>query len=202
MPRLFLATRNSHKVGELKELLGNGWAVGSIFEAGRELPEIEETGRTFLENATLKAVGLSLHVPGWVLADDSGLEVEALGGAPGVISAHYAGRHGDDAANNQKVLAEMEAVGAKGPAQRRAQFRCVLAVAEEGRRLASFEGVVEGRLLDRIEGTRGFGYDGMFVPEGYEESFGLLPAEVKARISHRSQALRQFLNWANQTPDR
>jgi XTP/dITP diphosphohydrolase len=187
--KLTLATRNRHKVEELASALGEDFEVYPMPE---DTPPVEETGTTFLENATLKAAAVSRHVSGWVLADDSGLEVDALGGAPGVISAHYAGRHGDDAANNAKVLAKLAATG---DPDRRARFRCVLVLAQGGTSLASCEGSCEGRLLHGPEGSGGFGYDPLFVPDGETHSFGTLPASTKAKLSHRAMAMVQLKTW-------
>ena len=161
------------------------------------LPEIEETGVTFEENSKLKAEGISLHVPGIVLADDSGLEVDAIGKEPGVYSARYAassfsGIGSIDVANTALVLKKMVDVPYE---QRTARFRCVLAVAERGKTLAVFDGTVEGILATEVKGSGGFGYDPIFMPIGYTETFGELSAEIKHTMSHRSRALAQFKIW-------
>lgn len=194
---LTLATRNAHKVRELAAMLPPEWSVRSIADIPG-LPEIEETGSTFLANATLKAAGISRHVEGLVMADDSGLEVDALGGAPGVYSARYAGLPSNDANNNAKLLRELEALGAMTPDKRRARFRCVLVLAEGDKVVASFDGTCEGCINILQSGANGFGYDPLFIPDNFSLSFGELPDETKAKISHRSRALAKFLEWARE----
>lgn len=189
MQALLVATGNSHKTGEIRTLLGSGYAVSDL-KAHPDLPEVEETGATFLENATLKAVEISKQVRGLVLSDDSGLEVDALDGEPGVYSARYAGQAGNDAANNAKLLQAME-----GVENRTARFRCVMVIAEDGDVLASFDGTVEGRVLGELRGEGGFGYDPLFVPEGYEQTFAELGANIKNQLSHRARALEKAARW-------
>lgn len=155
-----------------------------------DFPGIEETGTTFLENARLKAEGISRHIGGWVLSDDSGLEVDALGGAPGVWSSSYGGEEGNHAKNNARLLQEME-----GKTDRGARFRCTMVLAMDGSERAAFCGTVEGRLVDSLHGVGGFGYDPLFVPEGYSETFAELGDEVKNSLSHRSRALRQVVEY-------
>jgi XTP/dITP diphosphohydrolase len=199
LPTILLATRNSHKTREIQTMLGEGVLVTDATEAGN-LPEIEETGTTFEENSKLKAEGISLHVSGIVLADDSGLEVDALGKEPGVYSARYAAlgkpqatfSGSIDEANTALVLEKMSGVTHE---QRTARFRCVLAVAENGVTLAVFDGTVEGILATEVRGEGGFGYDPIFMPLGYTETFGELSSEVKHTMSHRSRALSQFKEW-------
>ena len=156
------------------------------------LPEIEETGVTFEENSRLKAEGISRFVDGIVLADDSGLEVDALGKEPGVWSARYAGSGCSDEANTALVLKKMKGFPIE---VRTARFRCVLAVAEKGETLAVFDGTVEGLLASEIRGSGGFGYDPIFQPLGYDRTFGELSSEIKHTMSHRSRALQQFKVW-------
>ena len=153
-----------------------------------DVPDVEETGTTFLENARLKALEVSALVGGLVLADDSGLEVDALDGAPGVRSARYAGEGGGDAANNAKLMREMDGVD-----DRRARFRCVMVLAKNGKVLGEFAGAVEGRIIGEPRGAQGFGYDPFFVPEGFTETFAELGVEVKNRLSHRARALQGVL---------
>lgn len=157
-----------------------------------EAPEVEETADTFAGNAALKACGISAILPGMVLADDSGLCVDALDGAPGVMSARYAGEHGNDAANNARLLQDLAAV----PQPHTARFMCAMCVAEGGQVLAEFVGKVEGSITSSPAGEHGFGYDPLFVPAGYECTMAQLPAEQKNAISHRADALQQFLAWA------
>jgi XTP/dITP diphosphohydrolase len=204
---LLVATGNKHKVEEIRAGLGTGFVVRSTRELGLTLSP-EETGTTFAENAAIKSIAwaraLASQSPPsdveWVLADDSGLEVDALDGAPGVQSARFAalddGRPGNslDADNNAKLLRLLQGV----PAERRtARFRCVLAltpvlpvtVKELHRATRWFDGRCEGRIQEAGAGRGGFGYDPLFVPEGFSQSFAELGEDVKNRISHRAKAL-------------
>ncbi len=148
-----------------------------------------EDGATFEENARLKAVSVSRQVPGLVLADDSGLEVDSLGGAPGVYSARYAGERATDAENRRKLL---EAMAHLPPgAERRARFRCVLVLAQHGRALGTFEGVAEGEMIATERGAAGFGYDPIFRPDGFDKTFAELSAAEKNALSHRGAAAEQ-----------
>ena len=187
MPRpVTIASRNSHKTREIRQILGPEFAVRDLSDYP-DLPEIEETGKTFEENAGIKAVALSKHVAGVVIADDSGLETDALDGAPGVYSARYSGS-GDDRQNLEKLLRELDRID---PAKQRrtARFRCALAIAQAGKLLRTFCGTVEGRIIEDPRGTSGFGYDPIFVPDGFVQTFSELPASAKNRLSHRSRAL-------------
>jgi XTP/dITP diphosphohydrolase len=191
---LIFATSNAHKTEEVAAILGADWQVEDL----RAHPLItldEETGDTFEANAILKAEGISLHVPGWVIADDSGLEVDALGGEPGIYSARYAGPGRSDLENTLLVLKKMDGIP---KIQRRARFRCALALAREGKTVALFDGTVEGSLITELEGEGGFGYDPIFIPQGYSETFGQLSEEIKNRISHRACALEQFKEWCKE----
>jgi len=190
---LLIATRNRHKTGELATLLGPDFHVEDL--AGHpEVPEVEETGATFAENAALKAVSGSRYFPGLVLADDSGLEVDALEGAPGVRSARFAGEKATDRQNLELLLERMEGESCRG-----ARFRCVIASAREGQLVASFEGKCEGRIIDAPRGHDGFGYDPVFVPEGREQTFSELSGEVKNAMSHRGRAMQAALAWLRET---
>ena len=124
-----------------------------------------------------------------MIADDSGLEVDALGGAPGIYSARYAGANATDTDKIDKLLRELARVCAKEDG-RRARFRCVVALARSGDFLGTFEGIVEGRIADEVRGDSGFGYDPIFIPDGFEQTFGELPPEVKNAVSHRAKAIR------------
>ena len=188
-PRLIVATRNAHKSTEIRSMIGGEFEVLDATNFP-ELPEIEETGTTFLENARLKALGISSRVEGWVLSDDSGLEVDALGGAPGVWSSSYGGEEGNHGKNNARLLAEMV-----GISDRAARFRCTMVLARGGVEQANFHGTVEGRLIDRPSGTGGFGYDPLFIPAGHERTFAELGDEVKNSLSHRSRALAQVMDF-------
>ncbi|MGC2577981.1 MAG: RdgB/HAM1 family non-canonical purine NTP pyrophosphatase [Terrimicrobiaceae bacterium] len=186
-----MSSRNVRKVREIGAILGASFFVSDLSEIAG-IPEIEETGETFEENATLKALAVSRFCEGWVIADDSGLEVNALGGAPGVYSARYSGKGATDAENNALLLRNLENVRGKN---RTARFRCVIVLARNGRTLGAFNGAVEGTLVDQPRGGGGFGYDPLFVPEGFAETFGELPAAVKNRLSHRAMALEKLRAW-------
>ena len=199
LPRLLLATRNVHKTGEVRAILGGGWEVTDLL-AHPELPDVEETGTTFAANAALKAVAGSGHFPeGWVVADDSGLEVDALGGEPGVYSARYAGPGASDEDNRQKLTRELRAALQASPGRlSTARFRCCLAVARGGEVVRQFDGTVEGLVIPAARGEGGFGYDPLFIPEGYQDTFAELPPEVKNRLSHRGKALRRAAEFLRQ----
>ena len=188
-PRLIIATRNAHKTAEIRDVVGEAFEVLDA-TAFPDCPEIEETGTTFLENARLKALGISSRLKGWVLSDDSGLEVDALGGEPGVYSSSYGGEEGDHTLNNQRLMKEMA-----GKTLRTARFRCTMVLARDGREEAHFTGAVEGRLIDEMRGLQGFGYDPLFIPEGHEKTFAELGPEVKSGLSHRARALRQAVDF-------
>lgn len=187
MHPLLLATRNSHKTREFAEILGTEFIVRDL-SGELDLPIVEETGATFAENAALKAIATSKQFPGLVVGDDSGLEVDALQGAPGVYSARYAGNGATDEQNVAKLLAALE----KRPASRpySARFRCVLTLAREGKLLGTFEGAVEGTIVDAPRGSTGFGYDPVFQPVGSTQTFAELPSAEKNRISHRGRAIQ------------
>jgi len=167
------------------------------------LPLVVEDGLTFEENARKKAEEYSAYVPGEiVLADDSGLEVDALNGAPGVHSARYAAEHPhladantDDEANNARVLRELRNVPAE---KRTGRFVCVLAAARDGKALATFRGTAEGVILDAARGTNGFGYDPLFYFPQIQKTFAELTAEEKSKYSHRGAAFRKFLQWCRE----
>ncbi len=188
---LLVATRNSHKTQEIAAMLKQRFVVKDLSGVSGA-PEIEETGETFSENAALKAVGISKVVPGLVLADDSGLEVDALGGAPGVHSARYAGTQGDDAANNVKLVGALQEVDETA---RTGRFRCVMVLARDGEVLAEFDGALSGTLIDKARGNEGFGYDPLFVPQGFAETFAELGPEIKNQLSHRARALEKMVEW-------
>ncbi len=186
--QLIVATRNAHKTREIQRILGPTFTVNDL-SAHPEIPDTRETGKSYEKNAILKAVGASRHFPGLIIADDSGLEVDALGGAPGIFSARYAGQNATDKQNIDKLLVELARTGAK-ETKRSARFRCVIALARQGELLGTFEGIVEGTIVERARGSYGFGYDPIFVPRGFEETFAELPPEVKNTISHRAKATR------------
>ena len=185
--RLLFATSNAHKTEEVAAILGADWQVEDL----RAHPGItldEETGDTFEANAIIKAVSGSRGAPGLlVLADDSGLEVDALGGAPGVRSARYAGETANAADNRAKLKVEL---AKKAMYSRFAgRFHCCMVLARDGKVLHITHGSVAGHLLLEEQGAGGFGYDSLFVPDGFTDSFGVLPAETKNQLSHRARAL-------------
>jgi XTP/dITP diphosphohydrolase len=200
---LVIATGNKGKVAEFRSLLGPaGFSLLTPAEIGFA-GDVEETGTTFRENALLKARALAALTPHPVLSDDSGLEVEALGGAPGLYSARYSALEtgpqgpwlGPDgkalpmaAANRAKLLKALE-----GVADRRARFRCMLCYLAPGAPPAFFEGICEGEVIGAERGRGGFGYDPIIVPEGYAQTFAELPGETKDAISHRGRAVAAFL---------
>ena len=186
--KLVFATNNAHKLEEVAAILGDSYEVLSLREIGCEA-DIPETSDTFAGNALQKAQYVKQHFGYDCFADDSGLEVDILDGAPGVYSARYSG--GGSEANMDKLLHNLT-----GKSERGAQFRTVIAllIGEESR---LFEGIVRGTIIEERRGEGGFGYDPIFVPEGYEHTFAQLGSEVKNRISHRAKAvelLAQYLN--------
>jgi XTP/dITP diphosphohydrolase len=185
---LLLATRNVHKTREVQRILGPAFTVRDLTEHP-QIPETAETGKSFEDNAFLKALAVSRTLPDLVIADDSGLEVDALDGAPGIFSARYAGENATDKQNIEKLLSELARAAAE-ETKRSARFRCVIALARQGKLLGTFEGIVEGTIVERARGSHGFGYDPVFVPGGFEKTFAELPAEVKNTISHRAKAIR------------
>ena len=190
---LLVSTRNAHKVEEIREILGPRFRISDL-SALPGFPEVEETGSTFQENAAIKALAASARFEGWVIADDSGLEVDALNGAPGVRSARFSGDFATDASNRTLLLEKLLSVRGKA---RSARFRCVIALARDGKVLASFSGSVEGVIIPQEKGTGGFGYDSLFIPEGYCETFAQLGADIKNTLSHRARALSELKNWTH-----
>lgn len=189
LPVLVIATRNAHKTQEILEMIGNRYNILDVNDLN-DIPEVEETGTTFLENATLKALAISRRVTSLILSDDSGLEVDALGGAPGVWSSSYGGEEGNHSKNNARLMTEMA-----DRTDRSARFRCTMVLAENGQVLADFSGTVEGRILEAPYGAGGFGYDPLFAPEGHDRSFAELGPEVKNALSHRGRALAKVIEW-------
>ena len=182
--KLVLATRNPKKLKELKALLDiPGLEIVSALELANA-PEVVEDGTTFHENAVKKAASLARFSGCWALADDSGLEVEALNGAPGTHSARYAGEPVKYAANNRKLLQALQ-----GETNRRARFRSVIALASPDGETRCVEGTCEGVILEAGRGRKGFGYDPVFQPNGYAQSFAEMDSTEKNRISHRAKAL-------------
>lgn len=193
--KIVFATNNAHKLSEIREILGTHCQVVSLKDIGCEA-DIPETGDTLEENARIKADYIWNHYHTAVFADDTGLEVEALGGAPGVYSARYAGGEGHDSeANMQKLLAEL-----KNQPNRKARFRTVIALnyahPVTGERITQlFEGIVDGNITHEKRGTAGFGYDALFMPEGYDQTFGELGMDIKNNISHRARAVHKLAEF-------
>ena len=197
--RIVFATNNQHKLSEIRNILGNSIEVLSLEDIGCHA-DIPETGATLEENALLKAEYVYNHYHVDVFADDTGLEVDALGGAPGVYSARYAGEGHDSEANMQKLLGEL---GENN--NRKARFRTVIALIEKQavcpcgcttvKKVQRFEGIVEGHITRTKSGTAGFGYDPIFMPDGYEQTFAELGNEVKNRISHRARATQKLADY-------
>lgn len=188
MKTLVFATNNLHKLEEVRDILGGSFRIASLKEIGCT-DDIPETADTLEGNALQKARYVKDKFGYDCFADDTGLEVEALGGAPGVFSARYAGPGHDSEANMRKLLKELE-----GKTNRQAQFRTVVALLLEGREY-TFEGIVRGTILTERRGTAGFGYDPVFVPEGYAETFAEMGSEEKNRISHRARAVQKLADF-------
>ena len=189
MQTLLVATRNTHKAQEIRQILGTGWTVRDLTSLGHA-PRIRETGVTFAENAAIKAVAISKLFTGLVLADDSGLVVDALQGAPGIHSARFAADHATDAENRYKLINLLK----EFPEQKfPARFQCEMVVASQGEMLGVFSGTVEGMVVPFERGSGGFGYDAMFIPAGYTQTFAELPSEIKDSLSHRARALGHVL---------
>ncbi len=190
---LYCATTNAGKLREFR-LAAERYGGGRI--RIEPLPGLEaiaappETGRTFEENAVGKALYYSAFAPGPLFAEDSGLEVDALGGAPGLYSARFAGPEADDEANNRLLLEKLQGVG-----ERTARYVCVAALAERGRLLGTFRGTVQGRIAEAPRGTGGFGYDPLFYYEPFGATFGEVSAERKMGVSHRGEAMRRLFGW-------
>lgn len=186
MKKLVFATNNAHKLEEIRAILGDQVEVLSLKDIHCEA-DIPETADTLEGNAALKAEYVYRNYGLDCFADDTGLEVEALNGAPGIYSARYAGGEGHDSeANMKKLLHEME-----GQDNRRAQFRTAICLIEGGKEHL-FEGVVRGEIIRYRRGTSGFGYDSVFVPEGYTETFAEMGNEEKNKISHRARAVQKL----------
>lgn len=189
MKEAIIATHNPGKVKEFKEILEpKGYDVKSLAEIGFT-EEIEETGHTFEENAILKAEAVAKAVNKMVIADDSGLSIDNLGGRPGVYSARYAGEQKDDQANIEKVLSELKGIEKE---QRTARFRCALAVSIPREETKTVEGHVEGYIAEEPRGKYGFGYDPIFIVKDKDKTMAELTSDEKNKISHRADALKKL----------
>jgi len=191
LPPLLLATRNAHKTEEIASALVGMYQVTDL--NGTDFPLIEETGMTFIENATLKAELISQITGGIVVSDDSGLEVDALDGKPGVYSSSFGGEEGNHAMNNDRLMSEMAKLE-EGVA-RTARFKCTMVIAKAGEVLCHFCGSVEGSVIAEGRGAGGFGYDPLFIPEGHDQTFAELGNAVKNTMSHRGRALVQVVDF-------
>ena len=203
MLQILAATTNKHKIQEFQAMLDATVDAGRVAILSPDtipgFPELVENGATFEENARLKAGQAARYADRAAFADDSGLEVAALNGAPGVYSARYAGDGATDARRIEKLLKELE-----GKTDRRARFVCVIALAYRGDIVETFRGEVTGTIAPEPRGTEGFGYDPIFIPDGYDRTFGELGEEVKSKLSHRARAFTlaaEFVHRELQTMD-
>lgn len=190
MEKLIVASNNKGKIKEIKEILKDVYEIVPMGEAGFN-EEIEENGSTFFENALIKAKAVSEALGVNALADDSGLCVDALGGAPGIYSARFSGVHGDDAANRKKLLSELKNL--KNPDERKARFVSSVVLYKRGGKVVSGMGETHGIIGFKEEGENGFGYDSLFVSDDLGKSFGVATAEEKNAVSHRKRALIDLL---------
>lgn len=186
-PILVFATNNAHKVEEVQAMVGEAFELKSLADIGCDV-DVEETGTTFVANASIKSRYIHEHYGLNCFADDSGLVVDALNGEPGVYSARYSGQR-DPQLNLELVLEKMA-----GQQDRSARFVSVISLIWNGEEYL-FEGRVEGRITAERSGTAGFGYDPIFIPEGYDQTFAEMPAEEKNRISHRGRAMQQMVDF-------
>ena len=192
MNQLILATHNNHKAREFQDILPQ-YSVKTLADLGHD-EEIEETATDLEGNSLLKAKTIFKRYGYVVISDDSGLEVNALNGAPGVYSARYAGEPRNDQRNTEKLLYKLQ-----GASNRKAQFRTVITLMSAGSSF-QFEGIVSGTIAESPRGEAGFGYDPVFVPKGYQQTFAELPADLKNKISHRANAIEKLLHFLNEHP--
>jgi XTP/dITP diphosphohydrolase len=198
--KVVLATRNGHKIREMLDILGDLQGVEFYnLERFPDSPEVHEDGETLRENAILKAQEAALFTGLLCLAEDTGLEVDALEGRPGVRSARFAGEQASYDQNMDKVLSLLRGIPEK---ERGARFRSVVAIAEPGTSVRLFEGTCQGRILSQRQGTGGFGYDPIFQPDGYLETFAEMKPDLKNRISHRARALEKVKGYLKELADR
>ncbi len=191
LKKLLVATNNPGKLAELRSLLDGLPVELRSLEDVEQIVQIEETGATFIENARLKASGYAMQTGLPAIADDSGLEVDALGGRPGVLSARYGGPDTGFDEKMAKLLGELDEIG---HARRTARFVCAIAVADSsGNILCTAEGICSGNIAAAPRGLHGFGYDPLFIPDGYDQTFGELSGAIKGKISHRSSAFEQII---------
>lgn len=191
MKQLIFATHNAHKADEVKKIVGNSLEIKNLSDINF-FDDIPETGSTFKENALQKVQYLHNKLNCNCFADDSGLSVDALNGAPGVFSARYAGEPSNSQRNTEKLLNAL-----KNETNRKAQFTCVIAVILN-KQIHFFEGIIRGTITKSPQGEGGFGYDPIFIPNGYNKTFAELPDEIKNKISHRAIAMQKFQQFINQ----
>ena len=190
---ILIATKNRGKIRELSELLANFPVKLRGLDEFPSIGDVAETGATFTENAILKAKSYAAQTGIYALADDSGLEISALDGAPGVFSARYAGERASNEEKIYKLLSEINKTGTK---DRSARFVCVMAFADQtGEIICVEKGICRGRIAEKPSGAGGFGYDPIFIPEGFEQTFGELPAVEKQKISHRAFAADKIIRF-------
>ncbi|MEG0774457.1 XTP/dITP diphosphatase [Clostridium sp.] len=190
MKKLIVASNNNHKINEIKEILKDfHLQVLGLKEAGINI-DVNETGKTFMENSELKAREISLAAPNYmILADDSGLSVEALGGAPGIYSARYSGDHGNDIENNKKLIKELKGIPLEN---RKAKFICAMVLIVNQDTIIKVQGEVGGLILEEYKTTEAFGYDPLFYVPELNATFAEVPSQVKNSISHRGRALEML----------
>ena len=194
---LVIATNNSHKAQEFAEVLGDGWRVITAKDIGNI--DWDENGKTFFENSKIKAIAVTKRLPeelknAIVIADDSGLCVDALDGAPGIYSSRFSGVNATDSSNNTLLLQKLSDTPAE---LRTAHFICALTIFQNGKLLTSIEGKFEGTISETAVGEGGFGYDPLFIPSGYDKAVATFSTDLKNKISHRGQALAMFKEWIN-----
>lgn len=187
MRKIVVSTGNQNKVNEIKNILKDlPFEILSKNEIGLKDIEVVEDGKTLEENSIKKAKALAKEVDYIVIADDSGLFVDALNGQPGVYSSRYGGEEGNDTRNNEKLLEELKGVALE---KRTGRFKAVIALIKENKEILTISGQCEGRIIFEEKGNNGFGYDPLFVPNGFDKSFGELDENIKNQISHRAKAL-------------
>lgn len=193
MSVIIIATKNEGKAKEFKEIFKKyGLVAKSLLDFPESFPDVEETGKTFAENAQLKAEQICSYTEKPVIADDSGLVIDALDGRPGIYSARYAGTDKNDHENMKKVLEELKDIPKE---KRTARFVCSLAIARPDQKVVMKEEYCEGRITTKPIGTKGFGYDPIFIPEGFTQTMAQLTSDIKNKISHRGKAIQVFEKW-------
>lgn len=195
---IVLATFNTHKTKEFKNIIGADYVVEDLSELGIDCEPPEEDGDTFSDNAKIKALACQKLIrkkypTSWIIADDSGIVVEALNGEPGIYSSRYAGENATMEDNRDKLLLELKKVEADNKStNRNAEFNCTLCCISETEEIFFFEGKIEGTIAYKDMGVCGFGYDNIFIPKGYEQTFSILTQKAKDNISHRKQAIEKL----------